>query len=529
MSARAGPRRPTSEAGRAPSGRADKACPGSERLRSALRARACRAVLLGALVLAGCATPGPERPAPAPRMGEALGLTPAGTPAPDARWWQALGDPALDALVARALDGHPSLALARARVERARAQAAAVQAAAGPQAVLAADLTRQRFSEHGLVPPAVAGGTRTSANLQATLGWSPDLFGRHAAELAAAAGQARAAQAEAALAATGLAGQVARGHVALAHRLALRALTDRQLAQREALFALTRQRVEAGLDNAQALRAAEAAVPELLAQRAALDEQVALLRRQLALLTGQPPEALADLSPRLDALQPPPLPAAPGLDLLGRRPDIVAARWRIEAAGQDLASARAQFYPDIHLNAFVGLNALGLNHLIDLGSRQVGVSPALRLPLFDGGRLRAQQGARQADLAAAVALYDGVLLDAVREAADALGQAQALERQIGEQARALTAAEAVHQLAGQRRAAGLSGEIPVLQAETGWLAQRREALDLQARRLDARIALLQALGGGWTDDTLPALAATSTASTSLTPTTRPPDSDARTR
>lgn len=476
-------------------------------------------VVLLMLLLAGCATPGPQQPAPVPRDARTLGLGPAGAersggpdaavtapaaPSPAPRWWTALGAPELDALMDRALAGHPSLALARARVARAQAQAALVQAAGGPQAGLSAEVARQRYSEHGLVPPAIAGDIRSSATVQAGLAWSPDLFGRHAADLAAATGQARAVQAESALAATGLAAQVARGYVALAHRLALQALADRQLAQREAVRALTRQRVEAGLDTALALKQADTAVAEARTQRAASDEPVLLLRQQLALLTGQAPEALAGLAPRLAALAPPPLPAAPGLDLLGRRPDIVAARWRIEAAGADLASARAQFYPDINLSAFVGLSALGLDQLLDLGSRQFGVAPALRLPLFDGGRLRAQQGAREADLAAAVAQYDAVLLDAVREAADALGSARLVERQTAAQAEALAAAEAAHAVARQRRAAGLTGELPVLQAETAWLAQRAAALDLQARRLETRIAVLKALGGGWTDDTGPA-------------------------
>ena len=389
------------------------------------------AALVAALVLSACATPGPEQPAPVPRDARPLGLAAAPTTAPAPRWWTALGDPALDALVDRALADHPSLALARARVARAQALAAGVQASAGPQVGLSADLTRQRYSEHGLVPPAIAGDTRTSATVQAGLVWSPDLFGRHAADLAAATGQARAVQAESALAATGLATQVARTYVALAHRLAQQALADRQLAQRSAVLTLTRQRVDAGLDTTQALRQAEAALAEARTQRAIGDEPVLLLRQQLALLTGQAPDALAGLAPRLAALQPPLLPPAPGLDLLGRRPDLVAARWRIEAAGADLASARAQFYPDVNLSAFVGLSALGLDQLLDLGSRQLGVAPAVRLPLFDGGRLRAQQGARQADLAAAVALYDTVLLEALREAADALGSAQCIGRSNG--------------------------------------------------------------------------------------------------
>lgn len=471
-------------------------------LRATLRRPRALAALAGiTLLLGACATPGPDRAAPAARTPQSLGLSDARTAPLDTRWWAAFGDPTLDALVAHALQDHPTVQAAQARVERALALAGAVRAADGPQAGVGADLSRQRYSEHGLIPKPIAGATWSSANVQATLSWSPDLFGQHAAEVGAAVDQARAAQADAAVAATGLATQLARSYVGLARWLAQRALAERTLAQREEMLALTRRRVEAGLDTRLELTQGQGAIPDARVQIEAIDEQVALARRQIAVLAGQAPEALAALAPRLDALKAVELPATLGADLLGRRPDVVAARWRIEAATQDVAAARAQFYPNVNLAAFVGLNSIGLNQLVDVGSRQYGVAPALRLPLFDGGRLRAQQGARQAELAGAVAQYDGVLLDAVKEAGDAIGSAASVERQLHEQAAALASAETAHSIARQRHAAGLGSYLVVLNAETQWLAQRRAAVELQARRLDSRIALMKALGGGWIDET----------------------------
>jgi len=211
--------------------------------------------------------------------------------------------------------------------------------------------------------------------------------------------------------------------------------------------------------------------------------------------------ALAGLTPRLDALQPPAVPPTLGADLLGRRPDVVAARWRIEAATQGVAVARSEFYPNVNLTAFVGLNALGLDRLFNAGSRQLGVAPALRLPLFDGGRLRAQLGGRQAELDAAIAQYNGVVLDAAREAGDALASLQSLERQQAQQAEAAAGAEKAYQFAQERYRAGLGTYLVVLSTESQVLAQRRLAVDLGARQLDTRVALMKALGGGWQDDT----------------------------
>ena len=456
------------------------------------------ALVSAVILLTGCASPGTV-PDAVPRLGaSAAGLAQAvDTDFPDARWWQALGDPALDALVARALADQPSLGVAAARLARASAGLAALQAGQGPQAGLGADLTRQRYSAHGLYPPPLAGSTRDAVNLQASGSVELDFFGKHQPALQAALGQQQAAAAELQAARVLLAANVTRAYVGLARWVALRDLTQQTLAQRQAQLDLTRQRVGAGLDTRVELRQAEANLPDARAQIEALEGQMALARHQLAVLSGQAPRALSGLSPKLADLLPQPLPQRLGADLLGRRADVVAARWRVEAALQDMAVARTQFYPDINLVGFVGLNALGLGNLLTLGSRNLGVGPALRLPLFDGGRLRANLQGRAADADAATAAYNGAVLDAAREVADASASLLWLARQRAEQVQALTATESAYDLALQRYRAGLGSYLAVLSAETGVLAQRQQATDLQARLLDTQVALMRALGGGW--------------------------------
>lgn len=457
--------------------------------------------LLAAGLLAGCAGFGPDHPPLASTTPAALGLQDANSAPVASRWWSTLNDQKLNRLVDQALLGSPSLAVARARLDRAGALAEVSRAGDRPQAVLAAEVTAQRYTENGLIPPPIAGSVRASGTLQTNFSWSPDWFGGHAAEIASALGQARAAQADVASASTALAAQVGRSYVALARLLAQREVAQRQLAQRDEALGLTRERTSAGLDSQVELTLAQGALPDARTQIEALDEQVALARRQIAVLTGQAPDALDDLTPSLAGLTLENMPMALGADLLGRRPDVVAARWRVEAATQDVKLARIQFYPNVNLTAFIGLNALGLGSLIEAGSRQYGVTPALRLPLFDGGRLRAQLGGRQAELDAAIAQYNSVLLDAVKEAGDAITSARSLERQQREQGASLTSAETAYGFSVQRYKAGLSGYLVVLNAESQLLAQRRLAVDLRARQFDTRVALMKALGGGWTDDT----------------------------
>ncbi|MCZ2408072.1 MAG: efflux transporter outer membrane subunit [Burkholderiales bacterium] len=472
----------------------------------AARARRWRlhaTALAGAWLLAACASPGPAHEPLAATTAQAADLAsaPLQQALAPAQWWRQLGDPTLDALIEQALQGSPSLAVARARLAQAVALSQVREAANGPQATLGADLARQHYTAQGLIPAPVAGHVYSTGNLQATLAWAPDFFGQHAAELEAALGQARAAQADAAAAANLLAAQVARGYVGLARLQAQRAVAERAHAQRQEQWALTRERVQAGLDSQVELAQAQAAVPDARAQIEALDEQITLARRQLATLSGQAPSTLAALDPALARLQALPVPPQLGADLLGRRPDVVAARWRIEAATQGVAAARGEFYPNINLVAFVGLNALGLDRLFQAGSRQFGVAPALRLPLFDGGRLRAQLGSRQAELDAAIAQYNGAVLDAAREAGDAIASLQSLTRQQAQQDQAAAGAEQAWRLAQERYRAGLGSYLRVLAAESQVLAQRRQAVELQARRLDTHVALMKALGGGWQDDT----------------------------
>lgn len=467
------------------------------------RLRALRLPMLALAVagLSACVSPGPAGVSVAQTRASQAGLT-EDAPALQVQATDlSLGDARLAALITQALAGQPSLLTAQARVRRAQALAGLSQASHGPQASLGLDLARQRYTENGLVPAPVAGNIYNSGTLQAGASWAPDFFGQHAAELQAALGQARAAQAESAAAALGLSHQIARGYVALARSLAQRGLLRQMLALRERTLALTRQRIDAGVEDRQALTPAELAVQELHGQLAQLDEQIGLQRRQLALLSGQAPQALDALAPTLAGLHLPALPQQVGADLLGRRPDVVAARWRVEAAGQDVGVARSQFYPNVNLGAFVGLNALGLDRLLQADSLQWGVTPAVRLPLFDAGRLRAQLGVKQADLDAAIAQYNTQVLEAARDAADGLGSLAALPPQEQAQAAAQTSAEAGLALAHQRRSAGLSGDVPLLNAQATLLAQRQQGVVLQARRLDAGLALIKALGGGWVDDT----------------------------
>ena len=175
----------------------------------------------------------------------------------------------------------------------------------------------------------------------------------------------------------------------------------------------------------------------------------------------------------------------------------MAARWRVEAADRSIAAAKAQFYPDINLTAFVGLSSVGLGNFLQGNARQWGVGPALSLPIFDAGRLRANLAGTSADYDAAVEGYNQAVINAVHDVADQIAAVQSAYAQLPQQQQAAAAAQSALDIANQRYAAGLSTYLSVLAAETNVLAQRRATVDITARVLSGNAALAQALGGGY--------------------------------
>ena len=477
------------------------------RVRASLPALGVIALAIASSVvvtLGGCANSAGIVGVAAPIAPASVGLDAGGAaataPAIAADWWQGFGDPALTGLVERALADNPGPKVAQARLARAEAAVSGAQAAAGPQVNGSLDVTYQRFSETSIYPPPLGGSVRTLGAALVTGSWELDFFGRNHAAIEAAVGVQRAAQAEAQGARIVLASSVVKTYVQLGRLFELRDVAAGALQQREDTLALIRQRVQAGLDTNVELREGEGALPETRQQIEFLDEQIMLARHALAALTAQPMNALDGLEVKLRVVQVTPLPAAIPADLLGRRADITAARWRIEAAGSDVQNAKAQFYPNVNLVAFAGVASIGLNRLIQGGSQEVGIGPAIRLPIFDSGRLRANLSVKTADLDAAIESYNGAVLDALRETADPIGSLRSIPRQQAEQARAQAAAESAFDLAMQRYKAGLGTYLTVLNAQTTVLNRRAQAVELKSRGLDAQVALIRALGGGYAAD-----------------------------
>ncbi|HXD83321.1 MAG TPA: efflux transporter outer membrane subunit [Rudaea sp.] len=456
----------------------------------------------GFALLAGCAIPPraqhPDLSAAAPLAGVP---TSAEAAWPDATWWHRYHDEQLNDLEARALQNAPTLAVARTRFDLAAHNVDVARADGGASVNGSAQLQRERLSENGLIPSKFLGfNWYGQGDLGASFNYDFDFWGAHGAAISAAVDRTRAAAAERDAAASMLTAAVAEayfGWQADQARLDVaRFLADNAEKGRRIAAARVRQ----DIDSPDNLQQADILVAATHEQVVGLEGSVAIRHAALAALIDVAPE-------QLGALKIVPLPAAgsglpanAGLDLIARRPDVAASRWRVEAALKDTDVARAAFYPDISLSALAGLSSIDLGKMLSPGSAVFAAGPALHLPIFEGGRLRARFGVSQAALAAAVADYRNAVNDAARDVSvQALTLRQALDRAHAQSAQ-LDSAEKLFDTARSRMDRGLIDARPVIVAGANLATLKDTQIQLHSTALSAEIALTRALGGGYSAD-----------------------------
>jgi NodT family efflux transporter outer membrane factor (OMF) lipoprotein len=424
---------------------------------------------------------------------------------PDAAWWRSYGDSELDGLIEEGLADSPTLAVASARLLQAEAALGFSRSASRPSvgAEGSVGVVRQSANALGL-PEQYEGLVPTDWNEQgriaASFNYQLDFFGRNRAAIAAALSEVEAARAEEAAAKLHLSAAIASAYADFVRLSAERAAAAQIVELRQDSEDLVRQRVESGLEHDGQLAQARSETASARGQVEALDGAILRARHALAALLGQGPDrGLAITAPETITLHAQGLPEDAGIALIGRRPDIVAARARAEAAERGIDVARADFYPSINLTALVGLQSIGLDDLAAGDSRFGVAGPAISLPIFSGGRLESAYRGSHARFDEAVALYDQTLVDALREVADVLSDQNALAAELEQSRLALDAAEDAYRVARQRYQGGLSSYIDVLTIENRLVVQRLEVTRLESRAFSLDVALVRALGGGFTE------------------------------
>jgi NodT family efflux transporter outer membrane factor (OMF) lipoprotein len=419
---------------------------------------------------------------------------------PTAQWWQAYGDPQLNRWIDLAVQDSPSLAMAAARVRQARAMAGIAESAESLQIDGDSTLKRHNWPTDQFYGPGELANTTTWDN-NAALGFSYalDLWGRESNTTDRAVDMAHMRAAEARMARLELQNNVLRAYIQLSLHYAERDIVDATLKQQQQILDLAHKRLDGGIGTHFEVSQAQTPLPQTHRQLDALDEEIALSRNQLAALAGKGPGEGAQLQrPTLSLGAALKLPSALPAELLGQRPDVVASRWQVAAQARGIDVAHAGFYPNVDLVGSLGFMATGGGALEFLTGKKLtyGIGPAISLPIFDGGRLRAELGEASAGYDIAVAQYNQTLVNALKGISDQLIRRESMDRQQGFAAESVASAQKTYDIAMVAFQRGLTDYLNVLNAQTLLFKQQQIQQQVQAARLSAHAELVTALGGG---------------------------------
>jgi NodT family efflux transporter outer membrane factor (OMF) lipoprotein len=465
------------------------------------------AAALGALLASACAPVPDLGSRPLPRGPETFAAeqslpTSAGATWPGDGWWHVLGDAQLEALIDEGLRNSPDVAAAAARFRRASGMAQEARGATLPRIDAQGGIAEQRQSINLGYPEQfktfLPKGWHDFGDINASLSYELDIWGKNRAALAAATSEERAAAIDAQQARLLIATGVTSAYVDLERLYEQRDVRQGELDVRIETQKLVTQRQANGLENRGSQRQADSEVARARVALGAVDEQIGLRRSQIAALIGAGPDrGLAITRPTLPNLAARGLPEDVTTDLVGRRPDIAAARERVQAAASRIKVAHADFFPAIRLSALIGVQALGIGNLFESDSLYGHAGPAISLPIFHGGEIQGRYRGARASYDEAVANYDNTVVGAYQQVADAVTSQRYTTQQLTDARSALVASQDAYDVARSRYTGGLSNYLDVLVVQDRLLQARLAVAELNADLRSLDIALIRALGGGF--------------------------------
>lgn len=413
-------------------------------------------------------------------------------------WWEKFKDPQLNRLIEVALADAPNFQIAQSRLLRSQRIAEGAISPLLPSADLSGVVSREHYTANWIIPPPFGGITASYGNLALNFQYELDFWGKNRQALAARISEVRAAEADVAASRLIISTAVASAYFQLQTSMVLLQIDKDILKQRTELQKITSTRLAhniiSSIPHNQANVDTQSA--ELAVARA--KQAVQTSRHQLAVLMGKNPFNTKIDLPKYayheNSLRLPPIIPA---NLLGRRPDIAASRWRVEAAAHQVNVAKARCFPNINLSGFLSYQALGLGRLFSPSSKDLNIQGAFDLPIFDAGLRRANVDTRYAEYDSAVNQYNQTILTALREVADQLSIIAAIKSQQTAQARVLRNTLQNYKLTASRFHHGITDYSQVLQLKGILLNQQQIEIQLQAQRILTVVAMIKALGGDY--------------------------------
>jgi multidrug efflux system outer membrane protein len=466
-------------------------------------------MVLAVLILAGCATVGPDYVPPETRVPSSWhtelegGLTAKeADPQTLANWWATLNDPDLSSLIERAVAGNLNLKKARATVREARARRGVNRTGLFPTLDATGSANRSRGSEE-----TGSGQTRELYAAGFDAGWELDIFGGVRRSIEEAEANLQASQEGLRDVLVSLVAEVALNYVEARTYQARLAVAEANLKAQQKTYELTGWRYEAGLSDKLAVEQARYNLESTRSQIPTLRSRLEGAKNRLAVLVGEPPGTVHG-----ELADPKPIPVttlevAVGVpaDALRHRPDVRRAERELAAQTARIGVATADLYPKFNLKGSIGLEALSLGNLISSGSRTHSIGPRITWAIFDAGAIRQNIEVQSALQEQALIQYEAAILSALEEVENALvgyANEQVRRKSLLD---ATQAAERAVDLARKQYASGLIDFQVVLDTERSLLSLQSQLVESDGAVTSNLITLYKVLGGGWTsltsDDT----------------------------
>ncbi|QTF09708.1 efflux transporter outer membrane subunit [Brenneria izadpanahii] len=418
------------------------------------------------------------------------------------QWWRSLNDPQLENLMTTTLQNSPSLRQAAARVREAQSMMGEADAANGPYLDLNGSIRRERVAKNTIptfltsYPEAPIYDSSNSLGL--SLSYEFDWWGKYRNQLNAAKARVASSRAEQAEAALMLSCSVASAYYQLQANLALQDILQQEVDNNQRLVDVRKAQYQAGVYGIEIPQQTRAQADSAKQQIIVLSSQTEQLRHQLSALAGRGPDAMNGLHavtlPSPDALAP---KGELTLDLLGKRPDITAQRDLVESYSQRVSAAKKAFYPSLSISAFAGLTTTNSPNLLEAASKAWNITPAISLPIFHAGALRAKLGEESALFDQAVESYNQTILNAIQQTADAITLSKSSIEQLQQASSAAKSLEAVYRVSDARYRAGIIGRDELLSSQSAFQQQQLAQLRAGSQLMQAKIRLIRALGGGY--------------------------------
>ncbi|CEK09873.1 efflux transporter outer membrane subunit [Legionella hackeliae] len=425
---------------------------------------------------------------------------------PKEQWWLAYNSPELNCLIHDALAANPSIQEIKSRVQMARQEAIVTRSTLFPLLFFDARENKQYLSKNGLyralnhtIPLDV-----NLLDLSLSFTYDFDFWGQNHNLFYEAIGKIKAQQAEAAEVRLLITTALAQAYFAYQVNLTKKQFYDQLVKVRSNIAHLQALMANTGLAGELPSYSSQENLIEAKKLLSSIQEEIAIDKHLVNILAGRNPEFPLTTSPKLPNIpRRLEIPKTLSLDLIARRPDLMAQIWRAKALAFRTGAAMAEYYPDVNLIGLVGLESTRWEKLLRGSSFTAALRPAIHLPIFTAGAIKANIKATKAEFDAAIFAYNDLLLRSAQEVLDTLEFAQSIYQQKKEQMGILNYTDKRYKLTQLRQREGLDSEFDIYTLQEELIEKKLVNLTLLYNQYLASIKLTKALGGGYCQPNVP--------------------------